>query len=223
MKIVKGVGEKVLPRWLRAELRPVLVFTGAGTALWSGSIVLAQRAWEELRERLTFWESVGALAAGVYVAGYGCWQSPHIARFAVPGALVAWCVAAWWVCPAALDEPEPSPEAKPARDGFIRWLLTLMGDQPGIHLRDLYPAMRKLPGQEGRDNTQLRAALRTLGVPVRRSLRLGGVAGRSGVAKADLARLPPPFGESGVESGGDAGHGTDSPAVESAGERMESA
>ena len=71
MKIIKGVGERLLPSWLRAELRPVLAFAGAGTALWNGSIVLAARAWAYLRERLSLLESLGALAVGVYIAGYG--------------------------------------------------------------------------------------------------------------------------------------------------------
>lgn len=109
-----------------------------------------------------------------------------------------------------------------ARDGFVLWLAALMDGQPGIHLRDLYPAMREMPGHQNRDNTQLRAALRTLGIPVRRSLRIGKQAGRSGVALADLQPLPSPVGESGVEIGVDAGQPTDSPAGESAVERLES-
>lgn len=222
MKIIKGVGERLLPSWIRNELRPVLAFTGAGTALCAGSVALAARAWAELRDRLSLWESLGALAVSVYVAGYGCWHAPDVARFAVPSAAVAWCVAAWAVAP----NPDETPAEPPAQDAgvaFTLWLLDLIGDRPGIHLRDLYPAMRTLPGHEDRDNGQLRAALRTLGVPVRRSLRLGGVAGRSGVARADLAALPSPPGELGVEFDGDAGQPEDSPVGESAGERLESA
>ena len=222
MKIIKGVGERLLPSWLRAELRPVLAFAGAGTALWTGSVVLATRAWAELRERLSLTESLGALAVGAYVAGYGCLHAPQVARFAVPGAIVAWCVAAWWASPAD-SEPPAEPPAQDTGGAFTAWLLDLIGDRPGIHLRDLYPAMRTLPGHEDRDNGQLRAALRALDVPVRRSLRLGGVAGRSGVAKADLTALPSPLGEAAVEFDGDAGQAEDSPAGESVGERLESA
>ncbi|WP_200308216.1 hypothetical protein [Streptomyces adelaidensis] len=222
MKIIKGVGER-LPQWLTAELRPILAFTGAGAALWAGTCELVQLGWAWLAERLGFWERLGALAAGGHLAVYGCVHAPHIARFAVPAAAVAWCVAAWWIAPPVLDEPAPEPRAASARDGFILWLVHRIGKQPGIHLRNLYPAMRELPGHEGRDNTQLRAALRALGIPVRRSLRLGGVAGRSGVALADLQPLPSPLGELSVESDGDAGQGTDSPGGEPRGERLESA
>ncbi|MFE3031556.1 hypothetical protein ACFXKY_07895 [Streptomyces canus] len=223
MKIVKGLGERLLPAWLRDEIRPVLAFAGAGTALCTGSVALATRGWAYLRERFSAAESLGALGAAVYVAGYGCWHAPHIARFAVPGAVVAWCVAAYLMAPPAVDAPEPEPQASNGRDGFLRWLIDLIGERPGIHLRDLYPAMRTLPGHEDRDNGQLRAALRALGIPVRRSLRLGGVAGRSGVALADLQTVPSPPGELTGDSDGDAGQDVDSPAGESHGEQLESA
>lgn len=228
MKIVKRVGERLLPSWLAAELRPILAFAGAGAALWAGSVVLAAWAWGELRERLSAWESAGALAVGAYVTAYGCWHAPHVARFAVPGAVTAWCVAAWWSAPPAVADEETSldpagPATPDARAVFVRWLLDLIGEQPGIHLRELYPAMRTLPGHEDRDNVQLRAALNTLGIPVERTLRLGHVAGRSGVARAALEALPSPPGESGGESDGDAGQSADSPGGELAGERLESA
>lgn len=221
MKIVKGVGEWLLPRWLRSELRPVLAFTGAGSALWTGSVVLATRGWAWIGERTDWQERLAGIVFAGYAISYSCVQAPEIARFAVPGALLGWCVAAWWHAPSVVDEPVPSVEARPTQDGFVRWLVALIGDAPGIHLRDLYPAMRTLPGHEGRDNAQLRAALRTLGVPIRRSLRLGGVAGRSGVARADLKPLLSPLGESSGDFDGDAGQATDSPAGELLGEGVE--
>jgi hypothetical protein len=223
MKIVKRVGERLLPDWARAELRPILAFTGAGAALAYGSIELAARSWQWLGDRLNGIERLGVCAGAVYLVGYGCVHAPHIARFAIPGAALAWCMAAWWLAPPALDAPTPAPQVLTARDSFVLWLAALMDGQPGIHLRDLYPAMRQMPGHEGRDNAQLRAALRTLGIPVRRSLRIGKQSGRSGVALADLQPLPSPGGESRVDSDGDAGQPADSPAGESRGEWLESA
>ncbi|MFI1165621.1 hypothetical protein ACH4UM_18900 [Streptomyces sp. NPDC020801] len=223
MKIVKGLGERPrLPHWAVAEVRPILAFAGAGAALWAGTCELVRRGWTGLGERLDLRERLGALAVGGYVTVYSCAHAPHVARFAIPAAAVAWCVAAWWVAPPAVDAPEPKAEAMAARDGFVLWLLQLMGDQPGVHLRELYPAMRQLPGHADRDDAQLRAALRTLGIPVRRSLRTGGIAGRSGVARADLTPLPSPGGEPSVESSGDAGQSADSPPVSALGERVES-
>jgi hypothetical protein len=221
VKIVKKVGER-LPAWLGTEIRPVLAFTGAGRALADGSLILVRYGWAALSDRLTGWERLGALGFGGYVTVYGCAHVPDVAEFAVPGAVVAWCVAAWCVAPQAAAEPEPSAEADALADGFVVWLIGLMEDRPGIHLRDLYPAMRKLPGHENRDDAELRAALRTLGIPVTRSLRIGSVAGRSGVARADLEALPSPVGDSGVESDGDAGQSADSPLLSASGERVES-
>ncbi|MFD5814394.1 hypothetical protein [Streptomyces sp. NPDC127038] len=212
-----------LPAWLTAEIRPVLVFTGAGYALWAGTCILVRRCWARLGERYSLWERLGGLAVAGYLVGYGAVHAPRAAQFAVPGAVVTWCVAAWWAAPPAPAE-EPFEVAAPdARDAFVRWLLDLIGDRPGIHLRELYPAMRQLPGHEGRSDPDLRAALRTLGVPVKRSLRIGGVAGRSGVARAALEALPSPVGELDGEPDGDAGQAVDSPGGESAGERLESA
>lgn len=226
MKIIKEVGERLLPSWLAAELRPILVFTGTGAALWAGSVVLAVRAWQWLTDRLNFWEAVGALLTGAYLAGYGCLHAPHLARFAIPGAVLAWCVAAWCVAPQGAAEeaaPDPAgPAELDARAAFVRWLLDLIGDQSGIHLRELYPAMRQLPGCERHDDTRLRGALRAFQIPVHRSLRIGRDAGRSGVRKSDLPPLSPIHGERPVETGGDAGQSVDSPQVSVVGEGVES-
>lgn len=223
MKIIRKAGEQILPHWLRAELKPVLTFTGAGRALLTGSAILAGRCWTWFGEHLNVWERLGAFVGAWYLALYGCIHAPDVARFAVPGAVVAWCAAAWWHAPPVARADPVEEVAEGALEAFTRWLLTLIGDRPGIHLRDLYPAMRKLPGHEGRDNAQLRAALRALDIPVRRSLRLGGVAGRSGVARTDLEALPSPTGEWGGESDGDAGQRDDSSAGEQPVERSESA
>lgn len=223
MKIIKRAGERLLPSWIRAEVRPLLVFTGAGAALAAGSLILIRRGWTALSERLDGWEKPAALGFTGYVIVYGCAHAPHVARFAIPATVVAWCMAAWWIAPpdALTETDEDAPAAAPA-DSFVRWLAALIGEKPGIHLRDLYPAMRTLPGHENRDDAQLRAALKTLDIPVRRSLRIGVVAGRSGVALADLPPLPSPPGEPRGEIDGDAGQSADSPAGEGPGERMES-
>jgi hypothetical protein len=121
------------------------------------------------------------------------------------------------------DETQPEPDddapADP-RHALARWLLDTIGKRPGIHLRELYPAMRELPGQEGRTDAELRALLRAFDVPVHRSLRLGRVAGRSGVRRGDVEALLPSDGESPVDSGGDAGQSADSPPLSGVGEEV---
>lgn len=121
----------------------------------------------------------------------------------------------------APDEGDVEPaEEVPAdpRHALARWLLDTIGEQPGIHLRELYPAMRKLPGQEGRTDAELRALLKGFGVRVSRSVRIGRIAGRSGVYRDHVEALLPPAGEPPVETGGDAGQGADSPPLSGVGE-----
>lgn len=219
----KGIGERLLPSWVKAELRPLLAFTGAGSALVAGSGILIHRGWDALSERLGGWEKPAALGFAGYVIVYGCIHAPHVARFAAPGAILVWCVAAWWIAPPRPSETDEEPPASGPADSFLVWLVGLMGERPGIHLRDLYPAMRLLPGHEGRDDAQMRAALKALDIPIRRSLRIGDVAGRSGVARADLPALPSPSGKPSGDINGDAGQATDSPAGEASGERAENA
>lgn len=132
MKIVKGVGERLLPRWLADELRPILAFTGAGAALWAGSCELVRRGWNALGEHLNGWERLGALPAAGYALTYACWHAPHIARFAVPFAGLAWCVAALCVSPLAIEE---TVEVQPAAD-----------DTPALALAELAAIVRRVAG-----------------------------------------------------------------------------
>ncbi|QXE36193.1 hypothetical protein KQY30_20050 [Streptomyces sp. GMY02] len=124
-----------------------------------------------------------------------------------------------------VDTPPPDPRAV-----FARWLIQTIGPRTGIHLYELYPAMRQLPGHKGHDDARLRAALTTLRITITRSLRVGDVEGRSGVRLADLAPLLPRDGEEPLSTDGDAGQTADSPDGEQpesrgehAGERVESA
>ena len=189
MKIVKRVGEWLLPDWLYAELRPILAFTGAGAALWAGSVVLAIRAWEKLRERLGAWESVGALAVGAYVAAYGCWHAPHVARFAIPGTVIAWCLAAWCVAPGPVGEtPGEAPEgaaADPDPHDVADLVRDLVGDDTGVLLTALRQPLRAA------DTRAVRELLAAAGIAVRPGVRTRGGNG-PGVHRNDLPAPPPP-------------------------------
>jgi hypothetical protein len=111
------------------------------------------------------------------------------------------------------EEPSVDP-----RHALARWLLDTIDGRPGIHLRELYPAMRNLPGQEGRTDAELRALLEGFGVPVSRSVRIGRIAGRSGVYRRHVEALLSSTGEPRVDSSGDAGQCADSPPLSTAGE-----
>lgn len=215
----------------------------AAGRIWEGSGVLARRIRRRLarwiaagrRTDLTGWQAVLGcvvraalvlLAAGLAVLLVR--GVPISLWFATP----AWVVAAYRAAPRAQSLAEGSADggeeplaAVPPSPGaaFARWLLQIIGGRPGIHLYELYPAMRQLPGHEALDDTALRAALRTLGVTVTRSLRVPPVEGRSGVRREDVQALLPPGGEHHGETGGDAGQPQDSPALSGTGDRAESA
>ncbi|WP_046496548.1 hypothetical protein [Streptomyces odonnellii] len=123
-----------------------------------------------------------------------------------------------------VDTPPPDPRAV-----FARWLVQRIGQRPGIHLAELYPAMRQLDFMHGHDDAALRGVLRELRIPITRSLRIGTVEGRSGVRLSDLAPLLPRDGDQPLSTGGDAGQPADSPdgeqpesGGEQTGERVES-
>lgn len=212
--------------------------------LWTGSGILARR----IRRRITTWIAAGRRpdltgwqailgcimrAALVLLAGY------LLARIVRALPVVLWLLAPAWLiaayrsvpkpatafadtAPTVLGEAREEPPVDP-RLAFGRWLLQTIGSRPGIHLRELYPAMRELPGREGLSDPQLRAALRTLGVTVTRSLRVPPVEGRSGVRREDAQALLSPAGEPAGHGHGDAGQPQDSPALSGAGDRAESA
>jgi hypothetical protein len=207
--------------------------------LWSGSGVVARRAaggaaaWvargrradiRGLRAVLGSLVRAGVLLGGAYAAVRTVRAAPAV-LWPLSG---VWCVLAYRAGAAPPPPAGPAaggpqgPEGEP-REAFARWLLTTIGDRRGVHLVELYPAMRALPGQQDRGDAALRAALRALGVPVVRSLRVGGVAGRSGVRRADVAGLLPRRVAGPVDAGGDAGQAQDSPLLSTVGEWVESA
>jgi hypothetical protein len=198
VKIVKKVGERLLPSWLRTELRPILVFTGAGAALWAGSCELARRSWTALGERLDRWERLGALAIGGYVTVYACAHAPQVARFAVPVAVVGWCVAAWCVAPPAPVEHEQLADEGPAArdpqevyEGTLEWIRGQIGTGNGVHLSRLLAHAQAHGMHTDLDVPAFRAALEQWGFPVRQQLKVGR-RNRPGIHRDDLPQPPLP-------------------------------
>lgn len=199
MKIIKDAGESTtppLPHRIAGELRPVLAVHGAGSALWTGSLILVRRGWALLGTHLDGLERAGAIAFSGYVTVYAAHQYPSAAEFAAPGAAIAWCVAAWCVAPPATrTTPTPSPhthDADEQREGLALDTLTAVvrrvaGDRQGAHLADLLTE----PELEGWEQPDLKAAIQALDVPVEEfKLRFAGRQRvRDGVRLRDL---PPP-------------------------------
>ena len=86
------------------------------------------------------------------------------------------------------DEEEPT---------IIDLIRAEIGADSGVHLRDLYPAMRAgVPALSQAPDEALREVLTAHHIRVRRSIRARGVAGRSGVHRSDLPPLLSPKGVS---------------------------
>jgi hypothetical protein len=220
--------------------------TAAAARIATGSAALARRigrgltAWAAAarRDDLTGWQAAlgpilrtGLLLAGAYTLLRIVRALPVLLWILAP----AWLIAAYRAAPPpAGDQTPPTPAQAPGEDPparrpadprthLLRWLLHTINSSPGIHLRELYPAMRQLPGLEGLPDTALRAALTHLGISPVRSLRIGSVAGRSGIRRTDIeALLPPPENSSG-DHHEDAGQSADSPPLSTHGEPVKSA
>ncbi|MFC8704704.1 hypothetical protein ACFUIV_21255 [Streptomyces anulatus] len=134
---------------------------------------------------------VGLLLGCAYVTAVSDYTT-----YATATAALGWVVAAYMVgtpdeAPAKAEPGTPNPAPTSPRDAIVQWLTETIGDRPGIHLYELYPTMRLLPGMGHHDDTALREALTTLGIPITRAFTIGDVRGRSGVRLADLtAPLP---------------------------------
>lgn len=193
MKIVKRVGER-LPRWLTAEVGPVLAFAGAGSSLLVGSCVLVGLGWTALGARFDKWERLGVLGFAGYLAVYGCWHAPQIAHFAVPGVVVAWCVAAWCVAPPAARPAAEHDNEGAAPELTLGELAALVRrvakHRQGAHLADLLQE----PELEGWTQPELKATAVDFGLPVEefKLILRGRQRVRDGIRVRDLPPAPAP-------------------------------
>ncbi|MFH8369178.1 hypothetical protein [Streptomyces sp. NPDC018031] len=208
--------------------------------LATGSAMLTRRIGQALTP-----EGRPVLAAGLITATVcgtiTALNAAHQAPILAPVAATVWCRRAWAAAGpppdtgnAATETPEtttPTPDPGPARPDdprrdLAQAVLDIIGDRPGIHLAELYPALLARPAAARLDETRLRAALTEAGITITRSMRVGDVEGRSGIKRADVQALldPPPPGQplSTPLHDGDAGQTPGERGGELAGERPES-
>ncbi|MFD7507873.1 hypothetical protein ACFV5N_00795 [Streptomyces sp. NPDC059853] len=110
------------------------------------------------------------------------------------------CGIAAWVAGAPDEDQEQRPvdddietpgdrEMSP-REELLRWLRDTIGDDNGIHLRDLYPLLAEaLPSdtpESSLTNPALRAMLDHHQIPIRDRMSARGVDGRTGVHRGDV-------------------------------------
>lgn len=200
MKIGKETGEQPDPpglhRRIAAELRPILAVHGAGASLYAGTRILIHRSWTLLGERLSTWERLAALGFGGYGLVYACQGSPHLARFAVPGAVVGWCVAAWWTAPplarTLAEQPVEDEETGPelTLDELAALVRRVAKHRQGAHLADLLAE----PELVGWTQPELKATATDFRLPVEefKLILSGRQRVRDGIRVRDLPPEPAP-------------------------------
>ncbi|MBW5252985.1 hypothetical protein JGS39_29095 [Streptomyces sp. P01-B04] len=154
------------------------------------------------------------------VGGGVVWKLVDAAPVLLVPAAGIWVLAALY----AKEPPEPVEKSEeegeqegegeaPVEPPVIALVRAEIGAEKGVHLGVLYPAMRGgLPGAEEAPDEALRQLLREHQIPTRRSVRAGGISGRSGVHRDDLPPLPSKelskSGATPLSTGGDAGQST---------------
>ncbi|MFI7009992.1 hypothetical protein [Streptomyces sp. NPDC050145] len=224
----------------RLVARAALVWaarTPAADRLTRGS----SRAWQQRADALTGWVAAGRRDD---LTGWRASLGP-IFRVAVLGALayvlwalvrawpwLMWALTGWWLhaawkagrapAGAPVETPAETPEDE-HRTVFVRWLDEVTRGRNGIHLGELHKLLAKRPALAHLKRADVTPLLRRYEVPVERTLRVDGIAGRSGVSRAaverllaDLSGLLSPSGEqpdsTGTETGPDLRESPDSPA-----------
>ncbi|TRV81741.1 hypothetical protein FKN01_00015 [Streptomyces sp. 130] len=130
-------------------------------------------------------------------AAYGAWWA--VRRWPV----ILWAVVPLWLWAAVRalghdedDGPTDAPAADTAaqREQLHALVRDLIGDRPGVHLSTLLDHLQKHGQGEGWTVSDLKARLPRLGVPVRRSVKVGKKVA-TGVHRDDLPAPSPAEGE----------------------------
>ncbi|MEU0809528.1 hypothetical protein [Streptomyces sp. NPDC005970] len=169
------------------------------------------RGWALVDDGKTRAGRLAALALGALTAYRVGHQDPR----ALALGAAAYGVAAW-----RAGRPVP-PTREELQRRFLLGVRELIGDRPGIHLRELYDSFQARPAAAHLDDARLRAVIDQCGLTVHRSLRIGTVTGLSGVKLADVQALLSPEQETTPLGDVDAGQTSPEGAVEPAGAAVE--
>ncbi|MGW3627299.1 hypothetical protein [Streptomyces sp. NPDC000880] len=191
------------------ELPPVPAF-GNGRPRWAAHRIHPRRigrGHHQLAARLRNWVKtrntpgrVAGLGLGALFTVRAVNQEPRL----LAAAATAYGIAAW-----RAGRPIP-PTAEELQRRFLLGIQHLIGDRPGIHLRDLYDEFQARLDATHLDDARLRALLNHCQVPIHKSLRIGETTGRSGIKATDINNLlsqPVDTPSEGVDAGQDGGEG----------------
>ncbi|MFI6105825.1 hypothetical protein [Streptomyces sp. NPDC051310] len=160
------------PRWAAQRIHPRRI--AVGHLKLFGQL----RGWALAENRAG---RAAALGLGALMTARAANQEPRLLAIAVG----AYTVAAW-----RAGRPIP-PTEEELRQHFLLGIQHLIGDRPGIHLRELYDAFQARPASAHLDDVRLRALLDHCRVPVDK-IRVGSVTGRKGIRAADIQALLSP-------------------------------
>lgn len=168
--------------------------------LWAGS----QLAYQQRTKAVTLWVARGrrddltgwqaALGSWLRLAvligtGYALWRAwrawPWLPWIAAP----FWLRLAWKASPAE-EEPDEVPPGPDPADAIRALLWQLIGDAPGVHLRDVLAHLHKHGHHPTWKVADLRRHLERHGIPVEDKLKLAGTPTR-GVRRDALGEPPP--------------------------------
>ncbi|MFJ2292118.1 hypothetical protein ACIOG7_10455 [Streptomyces sp. NPDC087894] len=173
--------------------------------------------------------ALGCIARALIVAdgAYALWRIIRAAPVLLWALVPVWCWAALRAAPRTAAEPAPEEapgedDDAPAPDSramLIHWLDRLTRGRSGIHLSELHQHLTRDPGLTHLTQAGIRPWLEGHQITVARTLRVGSVAGRTGVSRStivDLLKTIPPVPESPgfspTESGPDLQRSPHSPA-----------
>lgn len=176
------------------------------------------------RAARAFWDDVPGKErmARLVALVIGCWVVGGIvlaARGTLWVLLVVWCIATWRT--GRRIEREERAEA-----AFIQWIYDRVGDRNGVLVAELVEGMHQSGMHLDWDASALRGVIERLGIPVRDSLKVGGVVS-TGVHVDDLTAVwdvqvtPPPPREQPLPGDNAAGNYPTTPRItQSPGEGM---
>ncbi|WP_327162846.1 hypothetical protein [Streptomyces zaomyceticus] len=158
----------------------------------------------ELLARTAAWPLAGRIS-GAAVGSLMAWRTAHDQPRLLAITAGVYAVAAWR---AGRPVPPVPPTEEELRCRFLLGVQALIGDRPGIHVRELYDAFQARPASAHLDDTRLRALLARYEVPLQQ-IRLGDQGGRIGIKAADIATLLSPTPVDTPDEAVDAGQAPD--------------